>query len=631
MHTSSTRTQSSFTAVALAFLMATLWLLMRGYHGLTGDAQIYAFQALARLHPQFATDLYLQNTSQDQFTTFSPFYAACIDLLGLENAARLLTVLFTAWLLTAAWSVARAVSGRDAAWLAVALLLIVAGDYGGSGVFRISEQYLTARLPAEALVITALACYLRGRKRLAFLFAAGAFFVHPLIALPGLLLLICLSLPGRLIVWVALAGLIATLLIAVVATILRSDIPGLTVMEAAWAEVVRERSQFLFLSLWSVRDWEVNSQPFLFLGFATIAVPDSRIRKLCTAAALVGAAGLAAAWIGSSLGPVAILVQGQAWRWIWISLFVSVLLLPGVALQVWRDDKCGPLCVVLLVAGWNLPMQVGTACVSLALVVWVMRSRFDRYENCLRWVAAALGITIVAWVSIKASAIVSSANSAPGDATSGATQIRDIFGLRIPAVLFGALGWWCVRGARTAWAPMVVSVLLAALSILLGPAAFKSGHTFGSAVDINEFSDWTAAIPTTSTVLVTPTHDVGGFVWFTLQRPNYLALDQSAGVVFSRATAMEVQRRSTVLLPLMDPNWKIMTSLRAAKNGRKADAVARPLTATILRQVCADPELGFVISPADIGLPRIRHERAGAWKDWNLYDCSLIRSHEVTG
>src|ERR1700685_4560858 len=151
MHTSSTGTQSKFTALALAFTVTTLWLLMRGYHGLTGDAQIYAFQALARLRPQLATDLYLQNTSQDQFTAFSPFYAACMRLLCLQIAARLLSVFFTLWLLGAAWSVARAGGGRDAAWLGAAFLLIVAGDYGGSGVFRISEQYLTARLPAEAL------------------------------------------------------------------------------------------------------------------------------------------------------------------------------------------------------------------------------------------------------------------------------------------------------------------------------------------------------------------------------------------------------------------------------------------------------------------------------------------------
>ena len=215
----STGTPSKIAILALAFLLVTLWLLVCGYHGLTGDAQIYAFQALARLHPPLATDLYLQNTSQDQFTVFSPFYAACIRLLGLESAARLLTVLFTVWLLGAAWSVARAVGGRDAAWLGAAFLLIVAGDYGSSGVFRISEQYLTARLPAEALIVTALNCHLHGRKGLGYLLAAAALIVHPLIALPGLLLLMCMSSSLRLIVLAVLGGLIATLGVAVLAVV----------------------------------------------------------------------------------------------------------------------------------------------------------------------------------------------------------------------------------------------------------------------------------------------------------------------------------------------------------------------------------------------------------------------------
>ncbi len=82
-----------------------------------------------------------------------------------------------------------------------------------------------------------------------------------------------------------------------------------------------------------------------------------------------------------------------------------------------------------------------------------------------------------------------------------------------------------------------------------------------------------------ATVLVAPTRDVGAFVWFTLGRPNYLALDQSAGVVYSRETALEVQSRSEMLLPLMDPTWKILTSLQAqAGSGRKSEAGIRPLT-----------------------------------------------------
>src|SRR5271163_2248013 len=128
MHSSNLGFQSKFAIPSLALMLVTLWLALHGYHGLTGDGQIYAFQAFARLHPQLTTDLYLQNTSQDQFTLFSPVYAWCTGLLGLENAARLLTLLFTLWFLAAAGSFASAIAGRDVAWLSVAFLLIIAGD-----------------------------------------------------------------------------------------------------------------------------------------------------------------------------------------------------------------------------------------------------------------------------------------------------------------------------------------------------------------------------------------------------------------------------------------------------------------------------------------------------------------------
>src|SRR5258708_27738720 len=125
MHSSNPGFQSKIATLSLVLMLATLWLLMHGYQGLTGDGQIYAFQALARLHPQLTTDLYLQNTSQDRFTIFSPLYAWVIGVYGLENAARLLTVLFTVWFWAAAWSLARAMTGRDTAWLAGAFLLII--------------------------------------------------------------------------------------------------------------------------------------------------------------------------------------------------------------------------------------------------------------------------------------------------------------------------------------------------------------------------------------------------------------------------------------------------------------------------------------------------------------------------
>jgi hypothetical protein len=627
MHSSNPGSESKFAMLCVALMLVTLWLLMHGYHGLTEDGQIYAFQALARLHPQLTADLYLQNTSQDQFTLFSPLYAWCIGLLGLENAARLLTLVFTTWFLAAAWSFARSVTGREAAWLAVAFLLIIAGNYGAAGVFRVLDPFLTARLPAEALIITALACHVRGMQRLALLLALGALFIHPLVALPGLLLVVCLWVPVRVSVIGAIGCVFATLAIAVVAINLPTGSHLLSVMDTPWLDVVRERSQFIFLQLWSIHDWDINAQPFISLGFTAIAVTDERIRKLCVAGALVGAAGLAVAIIGGLIGPVAILVQGQAWRWVWITVFIGAALVPLTALHVWRDRRAAPLCILLLVSGWTLPGINGTVCISLALIIWLTRAQVSSHlATYLRWVSAALGVAIVVWISMKFWVIVSPPTPS-GRAPLGGVQIQDVFALRIPAVLLGALVWWGTRAVRTRWVPMLISTMLIALSICAFTAAFKQPRTLAAAADIHEFADWANVIPPTSTVLVAPPRDVGAFVWFTLDRPNYLTLNQSSGVVFSRPTALEVRRRSEVLLPLMDLDWKILTSIRAASGSRrKKEVTARLLTAENLIQVCADLQLGFVISPEKVGFDPLRHEHAGAWKDWNLYDCRKVRS-----
>lgn len=612
--------QRSLVDLSLLLMLVTLWLLMRGYHGLTGDAQLYAFQALARSQPLLSGDLYLQNVSQDQFTVFSPLYAAAIDLLGLEQAARLLTILFTIWVMGAAWSLANTIAGRNAAWLGTALLLIVAGTYGGSGVFSFSEPFLTARLPAEALVVTGLALHMRGRKWLGLLSAVAAMFIHPLIALPGVLLIVSLWLPRRMVIVGAVSGVGLALAIALAAVNSPAAARFIAVFDPPWLEVVRERSQFLFLQLWSARDWELNGRPFLCLGLVALSLEDPRLRSLSTNATLLGAAGLAVAMIAGSIGPVAILVQGQAWRWVWIGAYLCALFVPAAALRIWTDEKCGPLCVLLLVAGYTFPASNGSVCVLLALILWATRSSIDaKTAIFLRWLTIGLSAALGIWILSKWWANLSSLQIG---------KIQDLFGSRLMAALIATSVWIYLRSVRRTWGPASVLIVLIAVSVVIWPESFKQAHHYGSPADRLGFRDWTSVIPPTSTVLVAPARDVGAFVWFTLERPNYLAVDQSAGVVFSRATALEVRRRSEVLLPLMDPNWKILSHLRALAGQHKTDATVRPLTSKSLADVCADLQLGFVISPEKVGYDSQRHESTGAWKDWNLYDCNRVRSPE---
>ena len=185
--------ERSVKTLALMLTLVALWLMTHRYQGLGGDAELYAVQAMARIHSNLLNDLFLRNTSQDAYTVFSPFYAWCIALFGLRNAALILTIVFKIWFFGAAWALARRLSDSHTAFLAVALLIITVGAYGAYGVFRYAEDWVTARSLAEALVITALALYFRGARVIGLLVACGAMFVHPLMALPGVLLLMCLN------------------------------------------------------------------------------------------------------------------------------------------------------------------------------------------------------------------------------------------------------------------------------------------------------------------------------------------------------------------------------------------------------------------------------------------------------
>jgi hypothetical protein len=153
-------------AIALALMLAALWSLMHRYQGFARDGELYAVQSMARLDPSIGADVYLVNASQDRYTVFSPLYAAFVRSFGLRDAESVLFVFFTVGFLAAAWALARKLSNSGTAWLAVAMLISTVGYYGAYGIFHYSENYLTARTMAEALVVTSLAAHFYGRRGL---------------------------------------------------------------------------------------------------------------------------------------------------------------------------------------------------------------------------------------------------------------------------------------------------------------------------------------------------------------------------------------------------------------------------------------------------------------------------------
>src|SRR5450432_3123847 len=122
--------QQGFAALALTLLMVCIWSMAHRYRELSGDGELYAMQALAKLHTNLATDIYLQNTSQDRYTVFSWLYAKLIGAVGLHRAGLGLFVTCTAWFLAASWGLSRRLAPAGIAWLSVILLMILVGRYG---------------------------------------------------------------------------------------------------------------------------------------------------------------------------------------------------------------------------------------------------------------------------------------------------------------------------------------------------------------------------------------------------------------------------------------------------------------------------------------------------------------------
>jgi hypothetical protein len=169
-------------------------------------------------------------------------------------------------------------------------------------------------------------------------------------------------------------------------------------------------------------------------------------------------------------------------------------------------------------------------------------------------------------------------------------------------------------------------VLLAASLAAILPGTFRQLATVGTQAEIAEFAEWRGAIPPASNVLVVPAKNSASFVWFTLGRPSYLSVDQSAGVVFSRATALEIRRRAEVLVPIMQPDFRIRSQMAQEARGIKLEDQTRPLTSQSLAQICGDPLLGFVIAKEELGFDSLRQTHSGTWKNWNLYDCRRVRA-----
>jgi hypothetical protein len=537
---------------ALVALILVAWMLRHGYEGIIHDAQLYSFQAMARIKPALlGNDLYLRFGSQDNYTLFSPLYAAAIARFGFEPAAALLTFISQAVFIVAAWILARRVMPRDFAWLGVGLLLAVPSVYGAIGVWSFMEGFVTPRLLCETFILAALTATLAGRHWLACACLIAGALLHPLMAAAGIAMVIYIRLMPLRPAVIARLLLVAAALAAVsVAVVLATSSLRL---EGEWLALVRERQGFLFITQWRPEDWARTAVHFTTLIVGFIVLPrESMPRLLCSASVVVALTGLLMSLIGGDFLNMELIIQGQPWRWAWLAAVLSALLAPTIASHGWQRGHLGKLAIVLVVVAWLAidepytiivaPLAIGAA--AAAKWGWLPAERAQR-------AMLAGGFLVFALVVVR-----SLANSVLGEeGMPDHTPVPEIVrhlraysrdGLLPCMAIVGV--WWLLTSNRSRMARTAVAAACAIGCAALVPASASEWKQVEFPQrDFDAFASWRKRIPPGEEVLWI---DGGVATWALLERPRYLTNNQMASILFSKGARAELRRRALRLAPI---------------------------------------------------------------------------------
>ncbi|MDN7819845.1 hypothetical protein [Burkholderia vietnamiensis] len=623
--------------IALVVSLAVLFVVTHPYTGIRHDAILYTAQALHNLHPDsFAHDLFFQYGSQDRWTIYGRMFALLVSALGLRasNLACLIAAQALWW--TGIWRLARQLLPTPWHWVALLFVACMPADYGAGLIFSYDEGFVTARLPAEALGLWAIASLLERRYRVALALTVVAAAVHPLIGGAALAFVALVRLPR--VAWWRLLP-IALIAFAVV------EMPAfhalhLDPFDPEWRAIARYNVPFLFPTLWSLTAWSKLCWA-IALPAALSADPAQPQRALWSNLALIGVAGVAATTIADLTGQDALWIQLQPWRTLWL---LSVMQWPAAILLVRREARVRPTLVWLLAICWLL-LDVGGGIIALAAAaalhvgahrpaaaVPVTQLRDLGTVHRAAWIGTTL-IAAIVWFVFQCAYQVARAAYPTGKVALDIGWLEALIHTHlaiVPVALLVAL-----HLSRTRLAAAALPVTLAALAAY----GFVNLDQRSAAATLVEASaDRPALAPFARTVARGdivywdgPGDEVV-YPWFLMKTSSYYSSAQAAGLIFNRRTTFEAVRR--VELIRRDPY-----AARPPRGGATAAAADKhsnvfvstydyvALTAAGIRRVCADPVLDFIVSR--------RHYPALATRDaWSpdaastfwLYDCGRIRT-----
>jgi hypothetical protein len=614
---------SLLTRIGLLATFLIVWIVQHAYHGIIHDSQLYTMPAVARLHPGLlSNDVMLRFGSQDNYTLFSPLYAAAIQLLGVDLAAAALTLLWQVAFFAAAAFLARHLMRERLAWIALALVCAFEAFYGSSTFFTVVENFVTPRLIAEALTLAALGCFIARRYWTAGAIAAIATSLHPLMSAAGVAVAV-LMIPAapRIKVWIV-AG--AAIVAAVVLGLLAAG-NGLR-FDDAWFHLISDGTKYLFVTTWSVSSF-VRAGVMLGTLLVGVAVLEkSPARSLCGAAIVVAVGGTALSLVGGDLLHIVPVVQVQLWRANWIANFFAVMLLPLIVTTAWSKGGLWRPAALLLGAAWLcIPEVYGLEIMALAIIVSLVARRpglaISREVERKVFVGGCLflGLAIVYHIAT----LILFANAVP-DQSYVPALMRRVRALAhsglLPFVAFLALATALYRARRAPVQASVAVCSVAMLAILSPISAREWTREEYTGAPFRAFAPWRELIPQRSEVLW---FDSPVATWLLLQRPSYLSNQQMSAGLFSRTAAIEMKSRVDRLDAYLASEDGVAWRDQPERSGPPralADIPVPPLA-----EVCAAaPDVKFVVTRKNVAAMPVATTPPGLpsrYNDVQLYRC----------
>jgi hypothetical protein len=486
------RTDEALRLLTLFCAVAVLWLATRPYFGVVFDARFYMAEALRALDPaRFGQDLYFQFGSQGNFSLFTKLYLPLLRAFGAGETALVLTVAGQLLWLFGLFRLARMLVGGRILWLSIVLVIGMASAYPGN--FSYGENYLTARLYAEAVTMLGLA-WLPSRPLPAVLSLGVAAAIHPLMALPGIALAFVYLALGRPLWW-AVMGAGAALAVALALAGVAPFSNALQTIDPTWLAVIKLRSPHCLLTEWPAENYRQLAGVVAWAVAALVLAPTCH-RRFLAAALVVGVGGLVCAFLGGDIAHKALVIQVQPWRSIWLLqlvLRITITLIFAAALA--RTSLDGFRWTVLLAMG---------------LIVTVSATRLIRQPGVTDFTFASLVLVCAGLMVMAAQLLLTEQKHRRILLVSAIAGV-----MLVPAALWR----WDMRSP---WLRYVESPEPP-------PKELVALLPDGTAVY------WEHGLE---------------MLWFRMKRGSYFSCDQGTGALFYRQTAMAYRKRGASFWPL---------------------------------------------------------------------------------